>query len=66
MGHRKKSAPRRGSLAFSPRARAASLVCRVRHWPTAEEPRLLGFAAYKAGMSYGFEVEQNQSSPNFG
>jgi len=66
MGHRKKHAPRRGSLAFRPRARAKSLVPRVRYWPEIQEPRLLGFAGYKAGMTYGFIVEDNQASINYG
>ena len=33
MGHRKYSAPRRGSIAFRPRARAKSLEARIRTWP---------------------------------
>ncbi|RLI04240.1 50S ribosomal protein L3 [Candidatus Bathyarchaeota archaeon] len=66
MGHRRKSAPRRGSLAFRPRARAKSLVPRIRYWPELAEPKLCGFAGYKAGMTYGFVVEDNPSSPNYG
>ena len=33
MGHRKRSQPRRGSLAYSPRIRAKSMEARVRAWP---------------------------------
>ena len=32
MGHRKYSAPRRGSMAFYPRVRARSLESRIRSW----------------------------------
>ncbi|MEM0455102.1 MAG: 50S ribosomal protein L3 [Nitrososphaerota archaeon] len=50
MGHRKWSAPRRGSLAFAPRRRAKTLLPSVKHWPSwTEEPKLLGFIGYKAG-----------------
>ncbi len=44
--------PRRGSLAYSPRKRAKSIVPRIRKWPQESEVRLLGFAGYKAGMTH--------------
>ncbi len=44
--------PRRGSIGFSPRVRARSEVPRVRAWPVQKEPKLLGFAGYKAGMTH--------------
>jgi large subunit ribosomal protein L3 len=68
MGHRKKHAPRRGSLAYLPRHRAKHHVARIRYWPkiTATAPRLLGFTAYKAGMTYVFTIEDRKRSPNFG
>ncbi|NIP66526.1 50S ribosomal protein L3 [Candidatus Bathyarchaeota archaeon] len=67
MGHRKKHAPRRGSLAYLPRGRAARPVPRIRHWPEAEEgPILLGFTGYKAGMTHIFYVEDREGSPQFG
>jgi large subunit ribosomal protein L3 len=67
VGHRKKHAPKRGSLAYLPRGRAARPIGRVRFWPEVKEgPVLLGFAGYKAGMSYVFMVEDKQRSPNFG
>ncbi len=67
MGHRKKSAPRRGSLAYLPRGRAAREVGRIRFWPSvAAGPRLLGFMGYKAGMTHLFYVEDLPNSPNFG
>jgi len=44
--------PRRGSIAYSPRVRARSEIPRVRAWPISKEPKLLGFAGYKAGMTH--------------
>lgn len=44
--------PRRGSLAYSPRVRARSKTPRVRAWSLSKEPKLLGFAGYKAGMTH--------------
>ena len=40
MGHRRHSAPRRGSLAYLPRGRAKSMEARIRAWPkvNSEEP----------------------------
>lgn len=67
MGHRKKHAPKRGSLAYLPRGRAASEVGRIRFWPRVEEgPILLGFMGYKAGMTHVFMIEDKEGSPNFG
>ncbi|UCC33786.1 MAG: 50S ribosomal protein L3 [Candidatus Bathyarchaeota archaeon] len=67
MGHRKKHAPRRGSLAYLPRGRAAREVARIRNWPIVEEgPVLLGFAGYKAGMTHVFLIDDREGSPTFG
>jgi len=67
MGHRKKHAPKRGSLAYLPRGRAARPVGRIRFWPHVEEgPTLLGFMGYKAGMTHVFMVEDRPGSPNLG
>ena len=68
MGHRKYSAPRRGSLAYRPRGRAKSLVPRVRTWPKvdAEKPTLLGFPGYKAGTAHVITVDDRAKTPNFG
>ncbi len=44
--------PRRGSIAYSPRVRARSEIPRMRAWPLSKEPKLLGFAGYKAGMTH--------------
>jgi len=67
VGHRKKHAPKRGSLAYLPRGRASRPIGRIRFWPEVKEgPVLLGFAGYKAGMTYVFVVEDKQRSPNYG
>ena len=68
MGHRKHHAPRHGSLAYLPRHRAKSPVARIRYWPEikSDSPRLLGFAGYKAGMTYIFTIEDKKRSPHFG
>jgi large subunit ribosomal protein L3 len=68
MGHRKTHAPRHGSLAYLPRKRAEHLLARTNFWPPvgAEAPRILGFVAYKAGMTHVYMVEDRKRSPDFG
>jgi len=67
MGHRKKHAPKHGSLAYLPRGRAKRSVGRIRFWPKVEEgPTLLGFMGYKAGMTHLLMVEDKPTSLNFG
>jgi len=67
MGHRKKHAPRHGSLAFLPRKRAASIKGHLRHWQdNAEEINFLGFAGFKAGMTHITYIEDQRNSPYFG
>lgn len=68
MGHRKYSAPRRGSIAFRPRGRAKSLEARVRTWPlfAGEKNSLLGFAGFKAGCIHVLTVDDREKTPNFG
>ncbi|HEU16835.1 MAG TPA: 50S ribosomal protein L3 [Nitrososphaeria archaeon] len=69
MGHRKQHTPRRGSLAFMPRSRAAGLLPRIRTWPElpeGEKPRLLGTIAYKAGMTHVIMIDDRQTVPNAG
>jgi len=64
---RRKSRPKRGSLAYLPRGRAARAVGRIRFWPKVEEgPALLGFMGYKAGMTHVFMVEDKPGSLNLG
>lgn len=68
MGARKKHAPKRGSLAFSPRKRARSLNPTIKFWPsiTSTEVKPLGFAGYKAGMAHIYYVEEYKYSPYVG
>ena len=67
MGHRKKHAPRHGSLAFLPRKRAKSIKGRIRHWfDSTDEINFLGFAGFKAGMTHIMYIEDQKTSPYFG
>jgi large subunit ribosomal protein L3 len=67
MAHRKKHAPRHGSLAFLPRKRAATIKGRVRHWlDTNEDINFLGFAGFKAGMTHITFIEDQKNSPYYG
>ena len=62
----KKSKPRAGSLQFWPRKRAKREVPRISAWPESEEPILLGFAGYKAGMTHLMMIDQRKDSPTVG
>lgn len=67
MAHRKKHAPRHGSLAFLPRKRAAASKARIRHWlDDSGEPNFLGFAGFKAGMTHIIYIEDQTNSPYYG
>lgn len=67
MGHKSKSAPRRGSLMYYPRVRARRITGRIRTWPSLEgEPRLLGFAGYKVGTTHIIMLDNKPKSPSFG
>lgn len=68
MGRRGKSAPRRGSLAYLPRGRCKRRGGKINYWPevNAEKPRLLGFAGYKAGMSFVYVRGVVRGNPTFG
>jgi len=68
LGARKKRAPRRGSLGFSPRKRASRLVPRIKTWPqiNSDKPLPLAFLAYKAGMTHAFIVDDRKGSPTYG
>ncbi|HIH78344.1 MAG TPA: 50S ribosomal protein L3 [Halobacteria archaeon] len=57
--------PKRGSLAFSPRKRAKKERVGFKTWPESSETKLLGFAGYKAGMTYiVFKDERKNSVTN--
>lgn len=67
MGHRKKNAPKRGSLAYLPRGRAKRWRARIRHWPSIEgKPKLLAFCGYKAGMTHLVTIDNQKGSLTFG
>ena len=68
MGHRKRSQPRRGSLAYSPRIRAKSMEARVRAWPKvdSDEPKLLAHAGYKAGCVQLVSIDDREHTPSHG
>ena len=68
MGHRKHSQPRRGSLAYLPRARAKSMEARIRTWPEvkADQPKLLGYAGFKAACMRIASIDDREKTPNFG
>ena len=67
MGHRKRHAPRRGSLAFLPKKRASNIKGRVRNWlDCLEDINFLGFAGFKVGMSHITYIEDQKNSPYFG
>jgi large subunit ribosomal protein L3 len=67
LGHRKHSAPRRGSLAYRPRGRAKSLFPRIRTWPKvqSDKPTFLGFPGYKAGTVHVITVDDRAKTPNY-
>ncbi|MEF8784086.1 MAG: 50S ribosomal protein L3 [Haloarculaceae archaeon] len=59
--------PRKGSLGFSPRKRAASETPRFNSWPDDDgQPGLQGFAGYKAGMSHVVMINDEPNSPREG
>ena len=68
MGHRKHSQPRRGSLAYLPRGRAKSMEARIRAWPKidSDEPKLLGYAGFKAGCVQLVSIDDREKTPNHG
>ena len=68
MGHRRHSAPRRGSLAYLPRGRAKSFEARIRAWPkvNSEEPKLLVHAGFKAGCVQIVNIDDREKTPNYG
>ena len=65
MAHRKKHAPRRGSLAYLPRGRASKFVPRIKNWPSYDgsSPKILGFIGYKAGMTHAVVTVDKTDSP---
>ena len=58
--------PRKGSVAFSPRKRAAKETPRIKSWPPNDEPKLLGLAGYKVGMTHALVTDSDKNSPTNG
>ena len=55
--------PRKGSVAFSPRKRVAKETPRIKSWPQSDEPKLLGLAGYKVGMTHTLVTDTDKNSP---
>jgi large subunit ribosomal protein L3 len=68
MGHRKKNAPRHGSLAYLPRGRSRTMNPIIRAWPKIESEKatLLGGAAFKTATIHMYTVDDREKTPNFG
>lgn len=64
----KRSHPRQGSMGFYPRQRARSVVPHVKAWADDEsgQPKLQGFAGYKAGMTHALVVDYRPASTTSG
>jgi len=59
--------PRKGSMGFGPRKRAADEVPRFNSWPDDDgQPTLQGFAGYKAGMTHVVMINDEANSPREG
>ena len=63
MPHR--HSPRRGSLAYVPRKRAARIYPAIRQWAHSNEAKPLGFAGFKAGMTHIQYIDGNNKSPRY-
>ena len=64
----KRSHPRRGSMAFSPRKRANRQFARVKSWANNEsgDIRVQGFVGWKAGMTHVLLRDTNPNSTSAG
>lgn len=58
----KRKNPRHGSMQFWPRVRARKNYARIRSFPSSTEPKLLGFAGYKAGMTHVVAIDNQKNS----
>ncbi|HYR04108.1 MAG TPA: 50S ribosomal protein L3 [Nitrososphaerales archaeon] len=68
MGHRKHSAPRRGSLAYIPRGRVGDFFPTIHNWPRLKggTPTLLGLPAVKVSTIHTITMDDRAKTPNFG
>lgn len=58
--------PRSGSLAYTPRKRSKKQTPRIHSWQESAEPKLLGFAGYKAGMTHVIASDLQKNSTSSG
>jgi len=58
--------PRRGTLAYWPRKRAARIYPQLSIYPAADKARLLDFAGYKAAMGHAIVVDSRKGATTFG
>lgn len=58
--------PRKGSIAYSPRKRAAKESPKTSSWPEIEEVGILGFPGYKVGMTHVNMLDNTKNSPTEG
>ncbi len=58
---------KRGSMGYSPRKRARRETARLSTWPEGgDQPKLQGFAGYKAGMTHAFVEDYRPTSTTTG
>lgn len=64
----KHNKPNRGSMAFSPRKRARSETPHISSWAAVDgdDPKILGFAGYKVGMSHIMAIDYRKKSTTAG
>lgn len=70
MGHRRHSAPNRGSLGIRPRAKASKISGKWRsfggNWvDDLDTPTLCGFPGYKVGMTHLIKLEEKKRNKRF-
>ncbi len=53
-------------MQYAPRKRSSRIVARVRSWHTDKEPRPVGFAGYKAGMTHAMVIDNRTHSKTKG
>ena len=60
----KEHRPRHGSMGFSPRKRSESPIPHFSSWPDPDggNPKVQGFAGYKAGMTHAIVVDYRPTS----
>jgi len=62
----KEHTPRRGTLAYWPRKRAARIYPQLSVYPSSDKVKLLDFAGYKAAMAHAIVIDGRKGSKTFG